>query len=146
MKTVSLGATATALLAAADAASNVTMGRGSPGCGKRVGKTDSNDFTPRFDVNGVKRKFRTYTPSQYDKDTPQPLMLTFHGMSGTRKVLALQSEFTNKYFNPDMMVQYMTAYKVIAFAFSNRAGQSRVCANTTAGPLVWPEPRPPARG
>lgn len=122
MKTVSLGATAAALLAAADAAQNVTTGRGSPGCGKRVGKTDSSDFTPKFDVAGVSRKFRTYTPSQYDKDTPQPLMLAFHGMSGTRKLLALQSEFTNKDFNPDMMIQYMKAYKVIAFAFPNRAG------------------------
>ncbi|KAJ4150407.1 hypothetical protein LMH87_011159 [Akanthomyces muscarius] len=111
MKIAFFGATAAALLAAADAASNVTTGRGSPGCGKRVPKTGGNDFTPMFDVDGVNRMFRTYTPSQYDKDTPQPLILAFHGTAKTQQSLTLQSQFSDKSVNRNMMVQYMTAYK-----------------------------------
>ena len=146
MKIAFFGATAAALLVAADAASNVTTGRGSPGCGKRVPKTGSNDFTPIFDVDGVNRMFRTYTPSQYDKDTPQPLILAFHGTGKTQQALTLQSQFSDKSVNRNMMVQYMTAYKVSAFVFLILAVQSRTCANTTPGPLVWPEPCLPGGG
>ncbi|KAM3561165.1 hypothetical protein MY1884_002511 [Beauveria asiatica] len=111
MKTSILGLVATTFLAAVDAASNVTYGRGSPGCGKQVTVIGKENYFHQFNVSGVERSFRTYTPEHYDRNMPQPLIMAFHGTGKSHWEFARQSRFSKPCINPNMMVQYMTAVK-----------------------------------
>ncbi|KAM3508642.1 hypothetical protein MY11210_006644 [Beauveria gryllotalpidicola] len=109
MKISIFGLVATTFLAAVDAASNVTYGRGSPGCGKKVTDIGDERYDPQFNVSGLLRAFRTYTPEHYDKNIPQPLIMAFHGTGKYQPKMAMQSRLSWPDINPNMMVQYMTA-------------------------------------
>ncbi|ATY59753.1 ferulic acid esterase [Cordyceps militaris] len=111
MKLSVLGVVAAVLISASDASSNVTYGRGSPGCGKKVKHLGSEYFVPKWNVSGVWRQYRTYTPKHYEKDKPVPLLLAFHANAKPQPRFAMQSRFSDPTINPNMMVQYMVAYK-----------------------------------
>ncbi|KAJ3499531.1 hypothetical protein NLG97_g259 [Lecanicillium saksenae] len=110
MKIAIFGAAA-AVLTAVTGASNVTYGRGSPGCGKKVDNVGDEIFDPQFNVSGIWRAFRTYTPPTYDKNTPMPLILAFHATQKTQPKLAIKSRFSSPKVNPNMIVHYLAAFK-----------------------------------
>ncbi|OAA52558.1 hypothetical protein BBO_00399 [Beauveria brongniartii RCEF 3172] len=116
MKISILGLVVTTFLAAADAASNVTYGRGSPGCGKRIGHIGDERYDPRFNVSGLWRAFRTYTPEHYDRNIPQPLIMAFHGTGKYHWDFAQQSRFSKPYINPNMMRSWYGATNVEMWA------------------------------
>ncbi|KAM3461460.1 hypothetical protein NHJ6243_004980 [Beauveria neobassiana] len=111
MKISVFGLVATIFLAAADAASNVTHGRGSPGCGKQITHIGEEEWNARFVVSGYWRAFVTYKPEKYDENTPQPLIMAFHGTGRPHWEFSQQTRFSKPGINPNMMVQYMRAFK-----------------------------------
>ncbi|KAJ6781407.1 hypothetical protein PWT90_02244 [Aphanocladium album] len=110
MKSLIFGAALAALVTVTDA-SNVTYGRGSPGCGKDIESLGDERFDPQFNVSGIWRAFRTYTPPTYDKNKPMPLIMAFHATQKTQPKMAIQSRFSQPKINPNMIVHYMTAVK-----------------------------------
>ncbi len=134
-------AAAALLLATTNAAENATLPRGSPGCGKVVKEIGRIKQVSQFKVDGADRGFRTYTPKTYDKDTPQPLILAFHGHGKTQPSFARNSRFSLPTINPNMMVQYMMAggVRTCIFPGLDHSPAPPACTDTTAAEsLVWP--------
>ncbi|CEJ79864.1 hypothetical protein VHEMI00079 [[Torrubiella] hemipterigena] len=98
---------AVALLAAAVTPTSASPleKRGSPGCGKYhsfVGQT--REFS--FDSSGGSRTYRIHLPSNYDTNTPKPLLIAYHGAGNNPAAFESETRFSDESINPNMITVY----------------------------------------
>ncbi|RDL31362.1 putative poly(3-hydroxybutyrate) depolymerase [Venustampulla echinocandica] len=103
-------------LAIASALFMTSYGASSVGCGKDLppsqqppgGPSHKTDFNQ---TDGTARIYRIHIPSNYTKDTPVPLIFSFHGHGDTAKHQEDLSQFSNESFNPNAIAVYPQGLK-----------------------------------
>lgn len=84
---------------------------GSAGCGKPLpvvqqpagGDSHPTNFTQ---TNGAKRTYLIHIPSNYNPNTPVPVIFSFHGNNKTSEQQEDLSQFSNEEFNKDAIAVY----------------------------------------
>lgn len=128
---------AVALLLAAAASVTLTGAsplekRGSPGCGKYhsfVGQT--REFS--FDSSGGSRTYRIHLPSNYDTNTPKPLLIAYHGAGNNPAAFESETRFSDESINPNMITVYPAGVNV-----SNICMHQKLARGLVWSGLVWP--------
>jgi poly(3-hydroxybutyrate) depolymerase len=101
---------ATQLLLASNIISSAIL-PGSKGCGKDLpaaqtppgGASHQTDFTQS---DGTHRTYLIHIPSNYDKNTPVPLIFSFHGQGKNSSEQEGLSQFSNEAWNPNGIAVY----------------------------------------
>jgi poly(3-hydroxybutyrate) depolymerase len=89
----------------------------SAGCGKDLpaaqtppgGASHQTEFTQS---DGTARTYLIHIPSNYDKNTPTPLILSFHGRGKNSSEQEGLSQFSNEDWNPNGIAVYPQGIKV----------------------------------
>ncbi|KAF7590083.1 hypothetical protein BBP40_003285 [Aspergillus hancockii] len=87
----------------------------SPGCGQALppnqspgGPSDGVNFTT---ADGTQRYYLVHIPSNYDVNTPAPLIFSFHGRGKTAEGQEQLSQFSNEAWNPNGIAIYPQGLK-----------------------------------
>lgn len=97
------------LFAGVDAAA--VQKRASPGCGHPhsfVGQT--RDF--HFESSGGTRYYRIHLPSNYDTQSPKPLLIAYHGAGNNPTAFEAETRFSDEGINPNMITVYPAGVNV----------------------------------
>lgn len=110
------------ILAIASALFVPSYAAGSAGCGKDLPAIDTppgglGRKTSFTQADGTPRIYRIHIPSNYDKDTPVPVIFSFHGHGGTAKDQEALSQFSNETFNPNAIAVYPQGLKVFTLCW-----------------------------
>ncbi|PLB54532.1 putative ferulic acid esterase [Aspergillus steynii IBT 23096] len=88
----------------------LTTAAGSNGCGKPLPKHQSaggDSHQTHFTTSdGTERTYLIHIPSNYDTNTPVPLIFSFHGRSGNSANQEGLSQFSNEDWNPNGIAVY----------------------------------------
>lgn len=98
-------------LTGSDAAAIERRATGAKGCGQPhnfVGET--REFG--FQSSGGYRSYRIHLPSNYDINSPKPLLLAFHGAGNNPTKFEGQNRFSEESVNPDMITVYPAGLNV----------------------------------
>lgn len=97
-------------LQAADAAKSAGCGKVISSALKKGGTGKSNALTYTTQ-SGQKRTYLLHIPTKYNRDTPAPLIFSFHGRSNTGSMQESLTKFSNEVWNPDSLVVYPDGIK-----------------------------------
>lgn len=98
-------------LTGSDAAAIERRATGSKGCGQPhnfVGET--KEFG--FHSSGGYRSYRIHLPSNYEVNSPKPLLLAFHGSGNNPTEFEGQTRFSDESVNSDMITVYPAGLNV----------------------------------
>lgn len=89
----------------------------SAGCGKDLPVAQSppggaSHQTSFKQSDGTARTYLIHIPSNYDKNTPVPLIFSFHGRSKNSSEQEALSQFSNESLNPNGIAVYPQGIKV----------------------------------
>ena len=84
--------------------------RGSAGCGTPH-TVDGASHNHSVSTNGGEREYRLHLPGSYDKDTPAPVVISYHGHGQNMVEQETLSQFSNDAINPNMIAVYPQGLK-----------------------------------
>jgi len=117
----------------------------SAGCGKDLpgaqtppgGKSHQTNFTQS---DGRHRTYLIHIPSNYDKNTPVPLIFSFHGKHKNSSEQEQLSEFSNEDWNPNGIAVYPQGIKVRKWLLAITFALERIYLTTSRmnGKVIQP--------
>ena len=89
---------------------SIVRTRGTAGCGTPH-TLDGASKNHSVSTDGGKRDYRLHLPGSYDKDTPAPIIISFHGHGQNMVEQETLSQFSNDVINPNMIAVYPQGLK-----------------------------------
>lgn len=76
------------------------------GCGAQPPLQPGTSHSHTIQSQGISRSYIVFLPSNYDVNTPTPLIVNYHGHSDTDGYQETLTQLDDPFFNPDHIVVY----------------------------------------